>query len=297
MLKKINLTKLGNNYCSKIDDFKIKESIIKYICNDTDTVYLNENIIESNEVLNKIKNLNYKIINLNNGNNYILLLKEINNIYYTVLIKKNFEFNLNSINFNDIEIYFLDILYSKEYFKGTILEGRLEIIDKESTFLLYDIVKFNGDDINSTLDEKKNILNKFIKKNKNFQFKVAEYLDLNKIKNESSGLLFIPNISNLKYYTYFNKSISKNYSNLYMKKLKTDVFFLNCIHNNSKKKIGIAGIYNLKSSLFFNKFIEEIKVKCWFNFKFNKWVPFELIEDDNIKITEYDDILIKIKKI
>ena len=85
---------------------------------------------------------------------------------------------------------------------------------------------------------------------------------MKEIKHDSSGILFIPNVVNIKYYIYFNKSISKNYSNLYMKKFKTDVFYLSCIHENSKKKIGIASIDTLNSSLYFNKFTEEIKLNA-----------------------------------
>ena len=80
-----------------------------------------------------------------------------------------------------------------------------------------------------------------------------------------------------------------------MKKKATDVFLIYCLDNmNKKKKIGIAHIPNLKTSKYLNKYQEEIIVKCWYSIKFDKWVPFEILE--KAKITTYDDIIIKTKR-
>ena len=158
---------------------------------------------------------------------------------------------------------------------------------------------FKGDDINYNLDEKIDLIKLIIKKidNKFFKFDIVNYIDIDKLENKSNnvGILFIPYVNDNKYIIYFNTTITKEYSNLYMKKKTTDVFLIYCLDNtNNKKKIGIAHIPNLKTSGFFNKFQEEIIVKCWYDIKFNKWVPFEILE--KAKITTYDDIIIKTKR-
>ena len=81
-----------------------------------------------------------------------------------------------------------------------------------------------------------------------------------------------------------------------MTKINTDVFNLFCLENSKKKKIGIAHIPNINTSKIFNKYDEEIIVKCWLNTKFNKWVPYEILENDE-NISTLNEINIKIKKI
>jgi len=298
MLKNVTSVKIGDDYCNLINDFKIKQIIIDYLFNDIDTNQLQEHLVEETKMLRSIKNKKYKAIYLTNNNNYILLLKEINNIFYTLLIKKNFDFNYNEINYNKLEIFFIDINYPKEYYKGTIIEGRLEIINNESIFNIYDILKFKGNNINYNLDEKKDLIKSIINNldNKFFKFNIIEYVDIDKLENNSNniGILFISYINDNKYIIFFNTKTVKEYSYLYMKKKTTDVFDIYCLDNNNKKKIGIAHIPNLKTSKYFNKYNNEIIVKCWYSIKFNKWVPFEILEEG--KITTFDEITIKTKQ-
>ena len=299
MLKNITQVKLGDDKCNLINDFKIKQIIIDYLFNNIDTSLLQEHLIEETNILKIIKNKKYKAIYLTNFNNYILLLKEIDNTYYTLLIKNNFNYNYNELNYNKLEIYFIDMIYPKDYYKGTIINGHLEIIKNNSIFNIYDILKFKGDDINYDLDEKKDIMKLFIKKtdNKYFKFDIVNYIDFDKLENNSAnvGILFIPYINDNKYIIYFDTLISKQYCNLYMKKKTTDVFSLYCLDNTNKKyKIGIAHIPNLKTSRYFNNYQEDIIVKCWYDIKFSKWVPFEILEQATI--TSYDDIIIKTKR-
>ena len=75
---------LGLHKCHKINDFKIKTSIITSLLDDN-IDNLNEFPIDKDIIKNSN---NYKIAYLSEGNNYILFLKKINNIFYTLLIKK-----------------------------------------------------------------------------------------------------------------------------------------------------------------------------------------------------------------
>ena len=152
MLKKIKSIKFANSYADKIEDFKIQYNIMKTLFDIININYIYEINIDSQNVLSKIKNNNYKIIYFENTDNYILFLKEINNIYYIILIKNNFGNNFNEINYNKLEIYFLDIVFSKDFFKGTIFQGNLN----HNTFEIYDILIYKGNIINDNLEKKKN---------------------------------------------------------------------------------------------------------------------------------------------
>ena len=137
-------SKLGINNCYLINDFKIKTVIIKFLFS-LDINKFTELTIEPNMLK---ENTKYKIAYLDEGTNYILFLKKINNIYYTLLIKKNFNYTYNNINFNNLEIYFLDITYKEKYYDGTIIEGRLY---NNLEFNIFNILMINGKQVNNIL--------------------------------------------------------------------------------------------------------------------------------------------------
>lgn len=299
MLKNIKAIKFCDNTSYQINDFKLKKTIIDYILNQINTSFLQEKEINNESILKHIKSKNYKAFYLPNYNNYILLLKEINNIYYSILIKNNFELNLNSINYNNLEIYHLDIIFPKNYYKGTILNTFLTKNESNSILNIYDLLYFEGNLVNFNLDEKKTIIKLIISDldTKYFQFNIINYLNLNELNNSDNihGIIFISYLNDIKYIIKKKNKYIKEYSNLYMKKLNTDVFNLYCNDNENKKKIGLAHIPNINTSLCFNKYNDEIVVKCWYNKKFNKWVPFELVKEDNI--TNYKEIVNISKKL
>tara|TARA_Y100000768_G_scaffold198226_1_gene148999 strand:+ start:13577 stop:14440 length:864 start_codon:yes stop_codon:yes gene_type:complete len=287
----MDYSKIGMEKCYQIHDFKIKTIIMKYLflCN---IEKLKDH--QMNPTILKEKN-KYKVAYLDEGNNYILFLKELDNIYYTLLIKKNFNYNYNEINFNNLDIFFLDITYSEIYYKGTIIEGRL---NNNLDFNIYNILKLKGKDINNNLsDTEFHIKNEISElSNKYFSLKLINYIDLKEMKNNNcNGLLFIDVNTKTKYIHIFkNNTIIKKYAILYMKKLNTDIFNLECMKDAKKFTIGIAHIPNIKTSHFFNKFEKEIIVKCWYNEYFSKWVPYEISND---KISSYDYIINSTKKI
>lgn len=289
MLKKINSVKFCNNNVNKIEDFKIQQNIMKTLFDIININYIYEININSENILDKIKNNNYKIMYFNNKDNYILFIKEINNIYYVILIKNNFGDNFNEINYNKLEIYFFDIPFTKDYFSGTILLGNL---DSDNEFNLYDILCFKGNLINDNLENKRKLIDLFIKniQTKYLNFKLKDYYELNQLTNVNNNVLFIPFINDFKYiYTKKNNFLTKKYNNFIMKKINTDVFNLYYFDKNEKHLFGIANIPNLNTSKYFNKFEEEIKVKCWYENKFNKWTPFEIL-DENDKISNLNDL-------
>jgi hypothetical protein len=281
----MDYSKIGINKCYQINDFKIKTTIIKSLFT-IDIKNLKEYDMDQTILKNKIK---YKVAYLEEGNNYILFLKKLNNIYYTLLIKKNFDYDYNKINFNNLEIYFLDITYSELYYNGTIIEGRL---DNKLEFNIYNILKLKGIDINNLTNTENHIKNEIKElSNKYFTLKLINYINLENIKyNDCIGLLFINIDTKVKYINLFkkNNNITKKYAILYMSKLNTDVFNLKCLKNNKKFIIGIAHIPNSKTSHYFNKYDKEIIVKCWYNNFFNKWVPYEISTD---KISTHQHIL------
>lgn len=299
MLNNINKIKFANNYIYNIEDFKVKQVIMNYLFNNIELKLLEEVEIKELNFLDLVKKNNFNVIYLEDGNKYILLLKKIKNIYFNVLIKNNFNYNVNNLNYNNLEIYSLDISFPKEYYKGTIIQGNLFTTNNICYFKLYDIIKFKNNDLNKSLKEKYKILNTFQHiKNSLFEFTPAEILEIQDIKQKNiNGLLFLSDNENKKYYIYFTKKISKIYSTLLMKKINTDVFNLFAVDNDNKKiNLNIAHIPNLKTSKFFNNYTEEIVVKCWYNEIFNKWVPFELL-DENTIIDNIDNINNKIIKV
>lgn len=298
MLKNIIEKYIGNYKANLINDFKIKKLIIEYIFENININKIKEEVILNNNTLNEIKNNNYRVIYLNNGNNYILLLKEINNIYFSLIIKKNFKYNLNEINMNNLEIYDIDIKIPKDFYKGTIIEGRLEFNDNDCYFNIFNIIKLKDNNLDFPISEKMNIINdNFLNlESKNFKFKTSELHNIKNLKNNSNyiGILFIPeSINNHKFLIYFNNIISKKYCHLYMQKINTDIFKLYAKNNN---KIGIAHIPNIKTSHYFNKITEKIIVKCWYSEKFEKWVPFEIFDNIDLinTIDEIKSMTIKI---
>ena len=285
-------SKLGINKCYLINDFKIKTLIIKFLFT-LDINKFTELTIKPDMLKESIK---YKVAYLDEGNNYILFLKKINNIYYTLLIKKNFNYTYTDINFNNLEIYFLDITYKEKYYDGTIIEGRLY---NNLEFNIYNILMINGKQVNSILcylstsitDEINELTNKY------FRLKFINFVNLKDIiKKDCTGLLFIDINSKQKYIQLFNKNknLDKKYAILYMQRLNTDIFNLFCLKDNHKYNIGIAHIPTIKLSHYFNKFENEITVKCWYNKYFSKWVPYELNEG---KISSYTYIINSTKKI
>ena len=197
----MDYSSIGINKCYQINDFKIKTTIIKYLFT-IDIKNLKEYDMDQIILKNKTK---YKVSYLEEGNNYILFLKKLNNIYYTVLIKKNFNYDYNKINFNNLEIFFLGITYSELYYNGTIIEGRL---DNKLEFNIYNILKLKGIDINNNLTDTENHIKNEIKdlSNKYFTLKLINYIKLENIKyNDCIGLLFINIDTKVKYINLFKK--------------------------------------------------------------------------------------------
>ena len=299
MLNNITKINFANNYTYNIEDFKVKQVIMNYLFNSIELKLLEEVEIKELNFLDIVKKNNFNVIYLEDGNKYILLLKKIKNIYYNVLIKNNFDYNVNNLNYNKLEIYSLDINFPKDFYNGTIIQGNLFTDNNICYFKLYDIIKFKNTDINNSLKEKYKILNKFLDiENNLFKFSLAEVLQIHDIKQKNiNGLLFLSNNEDTKYYIYFNKKVSKIYSVLLMKKVNIDVFNLYALDNDNKKiNINIAHIPNLKTSKYFNEYKQEIVVKCWYSETFNKWVPFELL-DENTIIDKIDNINNKIIKV
>ena len=299
MLNKINKIKFANTYIYNIEDFKVKQVIMNYLFNNIELKLFKEVEIKELKFLDLVKNNNFNVIYLEYGNKYILLLKKIKNIYYNVLIKNNFDYNINNLNYNSLEIYSLDINFPKEYYNGTIIQGNLFTNNNDCYFKLYDIIKFKNINVNKCLKEKYNLLNTFLDiKNVLFKFTLAKILEIQDIKEKNiNGLLFLSNNECEKYYIYFTKKISKIYSILLMKKINIDVFNLFTVDKDNKKiNLNIAHIPNLKTSKFFNNYTKEIVVKCWYSKSFDKWVPFKLLDDDTI-IDDIDDINKKIIRV
>ena len=197
----MDYSSIGINKCYQINDFKIKTTIIKYLFT-IDIKNLKEYDMDQIILKNKTK---YKVAYLEEGNNYILFLKKLNNIYYTVLIKKNFNYDYNKINFNNLEIFFLGITYSELYYNGTIIEGRL---NNKLEFNIYNILKLKGIDINNNLTDTENHIKNEIKdlSNKYFTLKLINYIKLENIKyNDCIGLLFINIDTKVKYINLFKK--------------------------------------------------------------------------------------------
>jgi hypothetical protein len=296
---KIKKVTFGKNIAFKINDFKHIKPIITKLYE----ILINNKFryirITNKQDLTYIKQNNYLVAPNFSGKEALFFFCKINATYYNVIIfKEELRENLETLNFNYIQIYKLKISIPKSYYNGTLFDGTVFNKNKSTYFIINDLVIYNGQLIDDTLTNKQNILNKLLNHlNKNNTFNVVinkfnpiseiEELYYDRIKNSEfdiNGMIFIdPNKNNQIFNIYSNDIHTKSITAIFnMKKYTlTDVYILECLDNDQNLiKWGIARIPNMKKSLYYQNVFknkDNLTVKCIYNLKFNKWEPVDIL--------------------
>ena len=314
---KMNAVKFCNKKGLEINDNLLKNIIIKKL-NDYNLKHEEKNYrFLDNSLINYLK-INKHLVTLSSfGKKNLLFLTKINNKKYCFFInKKNNTFV--SVRYRFKDNIFNDTILDGELLKDNDNNWIFSIID-----IIVD--KGNTTD-KFPLNKRLEILNDIIDNNfiKDYNFDVAnlevkkyfeyKYIDdiyntfKNKLSYRCSGFIFKNIIINEKYllYIFQENRTKKSYGNSKECKVSTkndiisfnikktdlpDIFELYCSKDNTMFKYGIASINTLSCSRFVNKLFEDknessIYVKCSYNKKFNKWIPYE----EYTEISDYNTI-------
>jgi hypothetical protein len=303
----------GNSVGYKINNYLTKKKIIDYLQNNVDVFRLDNNLILNEEDLLKIKNEEYVVIPNIVGEDFIFIAIKINESYFVVLIEKKTLNDFKNINYNNLNIIYIQIRLKIETYKGTIFDGRIVNLGGCCAFIINKIYILNGDNlVNKKIDEVYKLAENFISESyvidpnmNTILFKLNKIYKLNEInmlvnekipnsKYEFSSIDFIDCFCNKTFrYYYTNQDYDIKTATMYGKLINVDVIELFSKDENDKiKRIGIAHIPDIKTSQICNQYISTSKltpIKCKLNYRFKKWVPEEIFLE-NKDICSYEDI-------
>lgn len=303
----------GNSVGYKINNYLTKKKIIDYLQNNVDVFRLENNLILNEDDLLKIKNEEYVIIPNIVGEDYIFIAIKINESYFVVLIEKKTLNDFKNINYNNLNIIYIQIRLKIDTYKGTIFDGRIVNLGGCCAFIINKIYMLNGNNlINKKIDEVYKLAEDFIsesyvidpnmntilfKLNKIYELSEINMLVNEKIPNskfEFSSIDFIDCFGNKTFrYYYTNQDYDNKTATMYGKLINVDVVELFSRDENDKiKRIGIAHIPDIKTSQICNQYVSASKltpIKCKLNYRFKKWVPEEIFLE-NKDICSYEDI-------
>ena len=310
-----DLILFGNNVGYKINNYFVKQKIISYLTKNVDSYKLVNNIIKNEDDLIKIQNDKYSIMPNIVGDDYIFIATKIKENYFLVLIEKKTLSDLNNINYNKLNIIKIKIRFDIKTYNGTIFDGRVVNLGGCITFIINKCYKLYGEDMEKyKIKECHDFLHKFIsksyiidtnmntiffKQNKIFDLNMLEEMININIKNSRfnfSSIDFISPCSSKTYrYYYNNQDIQCKEAVMFGKLINVDVIELysHCNIDNKLKRIDIAHIPNIKTSIKCNNHVSKInltKLKCRLDYRFKKWIPEEIIVDDNLEVNDYNEI-------
>jgi len=254
------------------------------------------------------------------GNPYLLFLTQINNTNYCFLIDKK----MNE-KYDYPKILIVPYNFDSDLYKGTLLECEL-IRTKNNKWLLGINDIYYNEGINmkkKSIIDRVNTIHKILdNKYSESDYSnicplfVKEYFDYNQIdyvKNDLipklpyfiRGIYFIPmrvDYSNMLYLfpkenqnkIVNRKPVKKKTVFRIMKTMKSDVYELYLKDDDDLIKIGIALVQNIELShklfqYFENKEqIDEVKVECKYDSKFQKWIPVCKTDDKISSIYDID---------
>jgi hypothetical protein len=303
----------GNSVGYKINNYLTKKKIIDYLQNSVDIFCFKDNFIVNEEDLLKIKNEEYVVIPNIVGEDYIFLAIKINESYFVVLIEKKTLTDFNNINYNNLNIVYIQIRLKLETYKGTIFDGRIVNLGGCCAFIINKIYMLNGNNlINKRINESYKLAEDFIsnsyvidpnmntilfKLNKIYEINEINMLVNEKIPNSKfkfSSIDFINCYCNKTYrYYYTNQDYDNKIATMYGKLINVDVVELFSKDMNDKiRRIGIAHIPDIKTSQICNQYVSTstlTPIKCKLNYRFKKWVPDEIYLE-NKNICSYEEI-------
>lgn len=284
-----------------LNDIGTKNKIFKYLHKSgikLDTKH--ENILRT-EDLDNLKNGDYIICPIFKGIRCLIIFLRVEDQYYAVSFPK-YSKRDEKLRFHPIKIN-----VGKELYRGTIMEGVYYKMDNINYLVIDEVYILSGEkQLLMTKDDRLSYLTNYLKKqiklNPYYYMYVSQYYDINpesltdlydKIKSSGNpiiySLLFYPKLYGRKVYTYtindadlIDNIIKLTYFML-QKTNSPDVY--NLLALNTGKKIDIAYIPDIDTSKkckqwFKDYKCQELLVKCQMNMKHKKWVPVDLLSDD-----------------
>lgn len=294
---------MSQSYYTKnadLDAVNVRNRIFKYLHENVNTEVSLVNI-NSTKDLDTIRDGEYIVCPRLEGTRSWILFFKSNDVYYAVNFPKH-----NIRKQTDCVIHPINMNISKNLYYGTIMEGIYFSVGPKKCLVVDEVYILAGEDqLSKSKDDRlidlSNIIPKSIIHNPNYHFSVSQFYQTDKkslkdlyekIKSDDriQDLIFYPKIYGKKIFSY---TIIE--SDLIDHIIKLSVFYLLRTDNidvyklltiPNKEKIGLAYIPDIETSKkcrqWFkdNKNKKRLKVKCRMDMSKNKWIPFELIEND-----------------
>ncbi|AEQ33345.1 putative mRNA capping enzyme [Megavirus vitis] len=291
---------------------EVKNLVLKYLYSSRVNLNLRHEYIKNEKDLDNIRDNDYIVCPRFSGTrSWILFFKSEYDIYYAVNFPKHSQKKKEYIN-----IFPIDVTVSKDFYRGTIMEGIYFTFDDKRYLIVDEVYMLSGQDqmLKPKCDRLDNLTQCFKKSvvgNNRFNLYVSQYYrtDKNNLKEmyekiktdpKIQEIIFYPNTYGRKIYSYtiidldLQDDITK-YSCLIMEKTaSSDVF--NLYFTNTQNKIGIAYIPDMATSKMCKQWFKDAKtnkliVKCKLHIAKNKWIPVEVIETDieNVEENESDN--------
>lgn len=284
----------------KLGSQDTKNKILKYLYSSTINLNLKYENIANNKDLDNIKYNDYVICPRFSGTRSWIIFFNVDNDYYAVNFPKH-----SQKKKEDLFIHPIDMSVSKEFYRGTIMEGIFFRMEDERYLVIDEVYKLAGEDqLLKPKEDRLNHLTHYIKTstnaNPNFHMYVSQYFNINKksLKDLYEKIKADPKIQEILFYPKLYGGKIYNYtiidSDLIDNVVKLATFYLqktgspdvyNLLSIGSKTKIDTAHIPDMETSkkckqwFKFNK-TKELTVKCQMDLDKKKWVPLEIIEED-----------------
>lgn len=279
---------------------EVKNKILKYLYSSGVNINLKHNNITNEKDLDSIKDNDYIICPRFSGTRSWIIFFCVEDNYYAVNFPKH-----SQKKKEDLFIHAIDMNVSKEFYRGTIMEGIFFRMDERKFLVIDEVYTLAGEDqLLKSKDDRLNYLSQYIKtstnRNINYNMNVSQYYNINKkslkelyekIKADTKiqEIIFYPKIYGRKIYMYtiidsdLMDNIIKLTKFLLQKTGSPDVY--NLLTTDSKTKIDIAYIPDIDTSKkckqwFKDNKTKELLVKCQMDMDKKKWVPLELVEHD-----------------
>lgn len=279
---------------------EIKKKILKFLYSSNINLNPKYEIIANENDLNNIRDGDYIICPRFSGTRSWIIFFHTGNYYYAVNFPKN-----SRRKRENLFIHPIDMSVSKEFYRGTIMEGIFFRIDEKKYLVIDEVYILAGENqLLKPKDDRLNNLTQFIKMstniNPNYYMYVSQYFNINKkslrelydkIKADIKikELIFYPKIYGGKIYNYTIIDIDLVDNIIKLAKFKmqktasADVY--NLLSITSGNKIDIAYIPDIDTSKkckqwFKDNKSKELLVQCQMDMEKNKWIPLELVEED-----------------
>lgn len=285
---------------AKLGTQEVKNKILRYLYSSHINLNIKyEPIINQND-LDNIRDNDYIICPRFSGTRSWIIFFHTGNNYYAVNFPKH-----SQTKKEELIIHSVDIRVSKEFYRGTIMEGIFFRMNEKKYLVIDEVYILAGENqLLKSKDDRLNNLTQFIKLSTNinpiYYMYVSQYFNINKkslrdlyekIKMDTKiqELIFYPKTYGKKIYNYtivdidLKDNIIKLVKFRMQKTANIDVYNLLSINDN--KKIGIAYIPDMETSKkcrqwYKDNKVKELIVKCQMNMDKKKWVPLELVEKD-----------------